>query len=93
VASGDYQQTNSIRSEKKIPVDKLFGLKKHDYIRAPQGIGFVKGKCSSGYFALETILGEKIHASANIKKNTVRLTARTTKLTQQMESVSHSSRH
>jgi hypothetical protein len=93
VASGDYQQTKGIRSEKKIPVGKLFGLKKHDFIRTPQGTGFVKGKRSSGYFALETILGEKIHASANIKKNTVRITARTTTLTQQMESASNSSRH
>jgi hypothetical protein len=93
VASGDYQQTKGIRSEKKIPVGKLFGLKKYDYISTAQGIGFVKGKRSSGYFALETILGEKIHASANIKKNTVRLTARTTTLMQQMESASNSSRH
>ncbi|MDX2367032.1 MAG: RNA-guided endonuclease IscB [Colwellia sp.] len=93
VASGDYQQRKGIRSEKKIPVGKLFGLKKHDFIRTPQGTGFVKGKRSSGYFALETILGEKIHASANIKKNTVRITARTTTLTQQMESASNSSRH
>jgi 5-methylcytosine-specific restriction endonuclease McrA len=93
VASGDYQQTKGIRSEKKIPVGKLFGLRKYDFIRTPKGTGFVKGKRSSGYFALETILGEKIHASANIKKNTVRLTARTTTLTQQLESASNSSRH
>ncbi len=86
VASGDYQQTKGIRSEKRIPVGKLFGLKKHDLVQTPQGTGFIKGKRSTGYFALETILGEKIHASANIKKNTVRLTARTTTLTQLMES-------
>jgi hypothetical protein len=85
VAKGDYQQTKGIRSEKKIPVGKLFGLKKHDFIRTPQGTGFIKGKRSTGYFALETILGEKVHASANIKKNTVRLIARTTTLTQLME--------
>jgi len=85
VAKGDYQQTKGIRSEKKIPVGKLFGLKKHDFIRTPQGTGFIKGKRSTGYFALETILGEKVHASANIKKNTVRLTARATTLTQLME--------
>jgi 5-methylcytosine-specific restriction endonuclease McrA len=85
VAKGDYQQTKGSRSEKRIPVGKLFGLKKHDFIQTPQGTGFVKGKRSSGYFALETILGEKIHASANIKKNTVRLTARTTTLTQQLK--------
>ena len=92
VANGDYQQTKGSRSEKKIPVGKLFGLKKHDFIQTPQGIGFVRGKRSTGYFVLETILGEKVHASANIKKNTVRLTARTTTLIQQLESASNSSR-
>lgn len=84
VAKGDYQQTKGSRSEKKIPVGKLFGLKKHDFIQTPQGTGFVKGKRSSGYFALETITGEKVHASANVKKNTVRLSARTTTLIQPM---------
>jgi 5-methylcytosine-specific restriction endonuclease McrA len=92
VASGDYQQTKGSRSEKRIPTGKLFGLKKHDFIRTPQGSGFVKGKRSTGYFALENIFGDKVHASANIKKNTVRLTARTTTLTQIMESASDSSR-
>lgn len=85
VSKGDYQQTKGSRSEKKIPVGKLFGLKKHDFIKTPQGTGFVKGKRSSGYFALETITGEKVHASANVKKNTVRLSARTTTLIQPME--------
>jgi DNA-directed RNA polymerase subunit L len=42
-------------------------------------------KRATGYFAIENILGDKIHASANIKKNTVRLTARTTTLIQQIE--------
>ena len=91
MACGDYQQTKGIRSEKRIPTGKLFSLKKHDFVKTPQGTGFVKGKRSSGYFALETILGEKVHASANIKKHTVRITARTTTLTQQMESASDSS--
>jgi hypothetical protein len=85
VANGDYQQTKGSRSEKRIPVGKLFGFKKHDFIQTPQGTGYVKGKRSSGYFALETILGEKVHASANVKKNTVRLTARTTTIMQLME--------
>jgi hypothetical protein len=85
VSSGDYQQTKGIRSEKRIPVGKLFGLKKHDLISTPQGTGFIEGKRSTGYFALETITGEKVHASANVKKNTVRLSARTTTLTQTME--------
>lgn len=85
VAKGDYQQTKGARSEKRIPTGKLFGLRKHDLIQAEKGIGFVKGKRSSGYFALETITGEQVHASANVKKNTVRLKARTTTLTQLME--------
>ncbi|MGF1759648.1 RNA-guided endonuclease IscB [Photobacterium sagamiensis] len=82
VAKGDYRLTKGARSEKRIPVGKLFDLKKHDFIETPQGTGFVKGKRSTGYFALETILGEKVHASANVKKNTVRVSARTTTLTQ-----------
>ena len=90
VAKGDYQLTKGIRSEKKIPVGKLFGLKKHDFIQTQQGTGFVKGKRSSGYFALETITGEKVHACANVKKNTVRLTARTTTLIQPMEAANSS---
>lgn len=85
VSKGDYQLTKGARSEKCIPVGKLFGLKKHDLISTPQGTGFVKGKRSTGYFALETITGEKVHASANVKKNTVRLSARTTTLIQEME--------
>ncbi|WP_318521704.1 RNA-guided endonuclease IscB [Photobacterium leiognathi] len=85
VSKGDYQLTKGARSEKRIPVGKLFGLKKHDLISTPQGTGFIKGKRSTGYFALETITGEKVHASANVKKNTVRVSARTTTLIQQME--------
>lgn len=85
IAKGDYQLTKGVRSEKKIPVGKLFGFRKYDFIQTPQGTGFVKGKRSSGYFALETITGEKVHASANVKKNTVRLTARATTLIQPME--------
>ncbi|MCB5162461.1 RNA-guided endonuclease IscB, partial [Marinomonas algarum] len=71
VSKGDYQLTKGARSEKKIPVGKVFGLRKHDFISTPQGDGFVKGKRSSGYFALETITGETVHASANVKKSAV----------------------
>lgn len=85
VASGDYQQTKGIRSEKRIPVGKLFGLRKFDLIKTNKGIGFVKGKRSSGQFALMDIHNNMLTASVNVKKNTVRLTARTTTLTQLME--------
>jgi hypothetical protein len=85
VASGDYQQTKGIRSEKCIPTGKLFGLRKHDLIQTEKGIGFIKGKRSSGYFAIENVLGKTITNSVNVKKNTLRLSARSTTLTQLME--------
>ena len=80
VASGDFQQTNGAHSEKKIPTGKLFGLKKFDLVKTSKGIGFVKGKRSSGYFALMDIFNNPVTASVNIKKNCHRLTARTTTL-------------
>lgn len=64
---------------------KLFALRKFDYVQTDKGNGFVKGKRSSGYFALMDILGREITPSVNIKKNLVRLNARTTTLTQLME--------
>lgn len=85
VGNGDYQQTKGTRSEKAIPTGKLFGLRKHDFIKTIKGTGFIKGKRSSGYFALENILGEKIHTSVNIKKGVYRISARTTTLVQIME--------
>jgi 5-methylcytosine-specific restriction endonuclease McrA len=80
VSKGDYQLTKGSRSEKRIPTGKLYGLKKHDLVETAQGKGFVKGKRSTGYFALETISGEKVHASANVKKGVSRLSARSTTL-------------
>ena len=80
VARGDYQQTSGARSEKIIPTGKLFGLRKFDLIRTAKGIGFVKGKRSSGQFALMSINGAVITASVNVRKATQRLTARTSTL-------------
>ena len=82
VAAGDYQQTKGVRSEKRIPTGKLFGLRKHDLVRTEKGTGWVKGKRSTGFFALETIDGETLTTSVNVKKATTRLAARTTTLTQ-----------
>jgi hypothetical protein len=81
-AKGDYQQTKGPDSKKRIPTNKLFGLRKFDLIKTDQGVGFLQGKRSKGYFALMDILGKKITASVNIKKNMVRLSALTTTLTQ-----------
>ncbi|MCB9643817.1 MAG: HNH endonuclease [Myxococcales bacterium] len=88
VAAGDYQQTKGARSEKRIPTGKLFGLRKHDLVRTEKGTGFVKGKRSTGFFALESIEGETLTASANVKKATTRLTARSTTLIQRKDGAS-----
>jgi len=80
VSKGDYQQRTGKRSEKKIPTGKLFGLRKFDLIKTEQGVGIVKGKRSSGYFAITDVMGNKIHDSAKVKQNCERLRARTTTL-------------
>jgi 5-methylcytosine-specific restriction endonuclease McrA len=80
VSKGDYQQTKGSRSEKRIPTGKLFGLRKFDYIQHPLGFGFVKGKRSTGFFAISDLEGKVINPSVNVKKNCTRLTARTTTL-------------
>jgi len=83
VSKGDYQQTTGKRSEKKIPTGKLFGLRKFDLIQTEQGCGIVKGKRSSGYFAITDVMGNKIHDSVKVKKGCIRLRARTTTLLEQ----------
>ena len=80
VAKGDYQQTSGSRSEKRVPTGKLFGLRKFDLIRTSNGIGFVKGKRSSGYFAIMDIGGKNLTASVDVRKNIARLSARSTTL-------------
>jgi hypothetical protein len=81
VAKGDYQQTKGPRSEKSIPTGKLFGLRKFDRIKTPAGIGFIKGKRSSGRFAISHLDGTVMHPSVNVRGAT-RLSARSTTLTQ-----------
>jgi hypothetical protein len=80
VPRGDYRQTKGKRSELYIPTRKLFGLRKFDLIQTSKGSGFVKGKRSSGFFAVETLAGEVIGSSVNVKKNCVRLQARSSTL-------------
>jgi 5-methylcytosine-specific restriction endonuclease McrA len=88
VSKGDYQQTSGKRSEKKIPTGKLFGLRKFDQIKIGEIIGFIKGKRSSGAFAVSQIDGTKITDSVNIKKNCTRISARKTILTKRQPAVS-----
>ncbi len=82
VSKGDYKQTRGKRSEVRIPTGKLFGLRKFDLIKTSKGTGFVKGKRTSGFFCISNICGDVISASVNVKKNCVRLQARTTTLTE-----------
>lgn len=78
VSKGDYQQTKGIRSEKSIPTGKSHGLRKFDqiYSKSKKILGFVKGKRSSGYFAISDIFGKAIHNSLNIKNACKRIAAR-----------------
>jgi hypothetical protein len=79
VAKGDYQQTKGPRSEKRIPTGKLFGLRKFDLIETKAGTGFVKGKRSTGRFAIGRLDGTVIHPSVNVR-GCRRLAARSTTL-------------
>ncbi|NGX33215.1 MAG: hypothetical protein K1060chlam4_01276 [Candidatus Anoxychlamydiales bacterium] len=88
VSKGDYQQRRGSRSELKIPTGKLFGLKKFDLVKTSKGVGFVKGKRSSGFFAISDINGTIISDSVNIKKNTNRIQARKAVLTWRSQFVS-----
>jgi hypothetical protein len=83
VSKGDYQQRTGKRSEKIISTGKLFGIRKFDLIKTKQGVGFVKGKRSFGYFAITDVMGNKIHDSAKVKNECKRLRARTTTLLEQ----------
>jgi len=84
VASGDYQQTKGIRSERRIPTGKLFGLRKFDLVQTVKGTGFVKGKRSSGFFAVSDLRGNVISPSVDVRNNCRRLAARKTTLIETM---------
>ena len=80
VSKGDYQLRKGSRSETIIPVHKLFGMRKFDFISTEKGCGFISGKRSRGYFSLKDIFGNKISDSVNIKRNCIRISARKTTL-------------
>jgi hypothetical protein len=82
VSAGDYKQTKGKHSEKKIPTGKLFGLRKFDLIKTKKGIGFIKGKRSSGYFSISDISNKIISKSVKVKSECIRLQARSTTLVQ-----------
>ena len=59
VAKGDYQQTKGVRSEKTIPTGKIHGFKKFDVVKYQGKEYVIKGRRSTGYFALMDIHGDK----------------------------------
>ena len=77
IAGGDYKQTFGSHSELRTPTGKLFGLRKGDKVNTTRGVGFVKGKRSSGYFAIADLDNTVVHASEKAL-NCLRIAARTT---------------
>jgi hypothetical protein len=77
MAAGDYKQTSGKHSQKMVPTGKLFGLRKGDKVRIPMGVGFVKGKRSTGYFSISDLDGTVIHASEKTER-CERVSARST---------------
>ena len=62
----------------KIPTGKLFGFRKFDKVKTPEGTGFVKGKRSNGCFVISDIFGNVFQRSYNAKKDITRISARKT---------------
>ena len=69
-------------SEKKIPTDKIMGIKKFDKAISNGVTGFVKGRISTGYAILMDINGKKLELKPILNlKNLKRITARKSCLT------------
>ena len=77
IARGDYKQTFGAHSQLRTPTGKLFGLRKFDKVQTSRGIGFIKGKRSSGYFSIADLDDTVIHASEKVA-NCTRMAARST---------------
>jgi len=69
------------------PTGKLFGLKKFDLIETVKGVGFVKGKRSTGFFAVSKLNGNMVSAGIDVKRICKRISARTTTLTERFENI------
>ncbi len=76
VSKGDYQLRKGSRSEVVIPIGKLFGFRKFDVVKTPKGVGYVKGKRSSGSFSIHTLSGQVISEGINVRKHCKRISAR-----------------
>ena len=82
VANGDYQRTKGVRSQMTIPKGKIHGFKKFDKVKYRGQTCFVKGRRSTGYFALMDISGTTIPFKPIPKTSLLqRMDARTTWMT------------
>lgn len=63
VSCGDYRQSKGIRSEQRIPTNKICGFRKFDKVNYFGKEYFIKGRMSSGYAILMDIEGNKIDFS------------------------------
>ena len=63
VSDGDYQQTKGVRSEQKIPTNKIMGFRKFDKVKYLGQEYFIKGRMSSGFAILMDINCKKIDFS------------------------------
>ena len=78
VPKGDYQRTKGVRSEKRIPDGKVHGFRKFDKVCYRGKTCFVKGRRSTGYFALMDIDGTALPFKPIPKAKSIqRLEART----------------
>jgi len=60
ISDGDYQQSKGIRSEQRIPTNKIQGFRKFDKVNYLGSEYFIKGRMSTGYAILMDIDGNKI---------------------------------
>jgi 5-methylcytosine-specific restriction endonuclease McrA len=67
VSCGDYQQSKGIRSEQRIPTNKICGFRKFDKVNYFGKEYFIKGRMSSGYAILMDIEGNNIDFSGMSK--------------------------
>ena len=60
VSDGDYQLRKGVRSERIIPVRKIYGFRKFDKVKYNNENYFIKGRYSTGYVILMDISGGKV---------------------------------
>jgi 5-methylcytosine-specific restriction endonuclease McrA len=60
VSEGDYQRTRGVRSQQKIPKNKIMGFNRYDKVEYENNIYFIKMRMSTGYFKLMDICNQDV---------------------------------